>query len=142
MQQVQEVKLRIKGFHDQGREQEEPIEIVTIGQMIQQKDFFCVKYDEVIDEDENGIVQTQKNTLKIKENHVEILRQGTHLVFMPNQTTFNYYTTPFGELEITIHTTCVEKNDYDGGFRINIQYEMEMNQTFISSCNVSVAVEF
>ena len=139
---MQEVKIRIKGLHAQGTAQEEPIEVVTIGQMFEQKDFLCIRYDEVVDEDENGIVETVKNTLKIKDDHVEILKEGTHLVFMPDQTTFNYYSTPVGELEVSIHTTCVEKVDYEGGFHLNLQYEMEMNQTFISYCDVNVSVDF
>jgi uncharacterized beta-barrel protein YwiB (DUF1934 family) len=113
--------------------------------MYEEDGFVCIKYDEITREEENGLVQTEKNLLKIKDTQVEIMKSGpsaNHLVFVPNRTTFTYYSTPVGELEVSIHTSQVEKKDYQSGFLLELQYELEMNQMFISTCNVGIAVEY
>ena len=121
------------------------IEVISIGQMQKRGDALLIRYDEVVDEDDQGIVQTAKNELTIREDQVEIIKEGpnaTHMVFMPGQTTYTYYATPMGELEVGIHSTCVEKTDNASGFLLHLQYELEMNQTFISFCDVNVAIEY
>ena len=104
----------------------------------------CIAYDEVISEEDNGLVQVGKNLLKISSDQVEVIKKGqseSHMVFVPEQTTVTYYSTPAGELEVGIHTDHIEKTDYEKGFNLQMQYELEMNQTFISSCSVNIAVE-
>lgn len=66
---------------------------------------------------------------------------ASHLVFIPDQTTFTYYSTPIGEIEVSIHTNQIEKIELESGFFLKMDYDLEMNQTFISNCNVQVTVE-
>ena len=63
------------------------------------------------------------------------------MVFIPDQTTFTYYSTPIGEIEVSIHTNQIEKIELESGFFLKMDYDLEMNQTFISNCNVQVTVE-
>lgn len=139
----QEVKVTISGT--QGHESpEEKVEVVSIGQMCQKDDVTYITYDEVVNEEENGLVQVVKNMLKINEEQVEVIKKGpteSHMVFVPDQTTFTYYSTPLGELEVSIHTESIEKEKRKNGFGLKIQYGLEMNQTFISRCNVDIRVE-
>lgn len=140
-----EVKIKICGTQRNEMGQEEPVEVVSVGKMCEQEGFLCISYDEVIGEEENGVVQTAKNMLKIKGTQIEVVKKGpaaSHMVFMPDQTTYTYYSTPVGELEVSIHTNEVEKCDTDTGFSLKLQYELEMNQTYVSSCNVNIAVEY
>ncbi len=137
----QEVKIKIRGLHGPG---EDPVEVVSIGQMYEEGGSVCIAYDEVISEEDNGLVQVGKNLLKISSDQVEVIKKGqseSHMVFVPEQTTVTYYSTPAGELEVGIHTDHIEKTDYEKGFNLQMQYELEMNQTFISSCSVNIAVE-
>ena len=122
----------------------EPVEVVSVGQMEIQDGFACITYDEVVSEEENGLVQVVKNTLKISDGQVEVVKKGSaasHLVFIPDQTTFTYYSTPIGEIEVSIHTNQIEKIELESGFFLKMDYDLEMNQTFISNCNVQVTVE-
>lgn len=140
----QEVKIRIQGLQAQGVEQNEPVEVVSVGQMYTKDGFTCVTYDEVVSEEENGLVQVAKNLLKVKDRQVEVVKKGaaaTHMVFIPEQTTVTYYSTPFGELEVGIHTSRIEKIDREDGFSLRMDYELEMNQTFVSSCGLDITVE-
>lgn len=139
----QEVKVTISGTQGQSS-QEEKVEVVSVGQMYEEDGFTCITYDEVVSEEENGLVQVVKNLLKINEDQVEVIKKGpaeSHMVFVPDQTTYTYYSTPVGELEVSIHTQCIEKNPRKKGFELKLRYGLEMNQTFISSCSVDIKVE-
>ena len=139
---AQEVKITIHGLQAQGNG--EPVEVVSVGPMEMQDGFACITYDEVVSEEENGLVQVVKNTLKIGDGQVEVVKKGSaasHLVFIPDQTTFTYYSTPIGEIEVSIHTNQIEKIELESGFFLKMDYDLEMNQTFISNCNVQVTVE-
>lgn len=138
----QEVKITIHGLQAQGNG--EPIDVVSVGKMETQDGFTCITYDEVVSEEENGLVQVVKNMLKISDQQVEVIKKGptaSHMVFIPDQTTFTYYSTPIGELEVSIHTSQIEKIEADNRFFLRLEYDLEMNQTFISSCSVNVTIE-
>ena len=42
---------------------------------------------------------------------------------------------------MSIHTNQIEKIELESGFFLKMDYDLEMNQTFISNCNVQVTVE-
>lgn len=137
-----EVKIKICGEQN---EQGDTVEVVSVGDLYQEDGFLCLAYDEVVDEEENGIVQVVKNEIKISDEQVEVIKKGpsrSHMVFVPDQTTFTYYSTPMGELEVSIFTDEIKKIDYDNGFRLNMNYQLEMNQTFVSNSSVNIAVEY
>ena len=141
---VEEVKIKVRGVQAQGNNREEPLEVVSVGQRYEQDGFTCITYDEVVDEDETGVVSVVKNLLKVRDDQIEVIKKGpgeSHMVFVPGQTTFTYYSTPVGELEVSIHTQRIEKINKGSGFDLKLQYDLEMNQTFISRCNVDIAVE-
>lgn len=137
-----DVKIRIRG--DQGVN-DDSVEVVSMGQMYEKDGFVCLTYEEVVDEEETGVVQVAKNMIRINEEQVEVIKKGpaqSHMVFVPDQTTFTYYSTPLGELEVSIFTDEIERITSDNGFSLNMQYQLEMNQTFISNSSVNIAVEY
>lgn len=137
-----DVKIRIRG--DQGVS-DDSVEVVSMGQMYEKDGFLCLTYEEVVDEEETGVVQVAKNMIRISEEQVEVIKKGpaqSHMVFVPDQTTFTYYSTPLGELEVSIFTDEIERITSDNGFSLNMQYQLEMNQTFISNSCVNIAVEY
>lgn len=142
---TREVKIKINGVQAQSPEENDVIEVVSVGQMYEKDGFVCVTYDEVVEEEENGLVQVVKNLLKIRQDQVEVIKHGStesHMVFVPERTTFTYYSTPLGELEVSVHTQDIVKEDLETGFRLRLQYELEMNQTFISGCSVDIEIEY
>lgn len=141
---AQEVKLRIRGIQQQNASPDDKVEVISVGQMYERDGFTCISYDEVVEENENGVVQTVKNLLKIRDDQVEVVKEGaseSHMVFVPERTTYSYYSTPVGELELSIFTNWIQKINTGTGFRLKMEYDLEMNQTFISKCSVDVAVE-
>lgn len=141
---TKEVKLRIRGIQMQSGDAADNVEVVSVGKMYERDGFVCIAYDEVVKEEENGVVQVAKNLLKIRDDQVEVVKKGpaeSHMIFVPERTTYTYYSTPLGELEISIYTNSLEKVKLPGGFHLRMQYDLELNQTFISKCNVDVVVE-
>lgn len=139
---TQEVKLRVCGI--QGEDPEDNVEVVSIGQMYQEDNYVCLAYDEVVDESDSGVVQVVKNLMKISDNQVEVIKKGpseSHMVFVPDQTTYTYYTTPLGELEVSIFTKEILREERENGFHLVLRYDLEMNSTFISQCSVDIIVE-
>ncbi len=141
---AQEVKLRICGMQIQGGGEEDKVEVVSVGKMYEEDGAVCVSYEEMTDENETGIVHVVRNLLKVHDNQVEVIKRGTsesHMVFVPEQATYTYYSTPIGELEVSIFTKQIEHEQMPNGFRLVLQYDLEMNQMMISQCNVDITVE-
>lgn len=141
---TKEVKLRIRGIQLQNSDAGDKVEVVSVGKMYERDGFVCIAYDEVVKEEENGVVQVAKNLLKIRDDQVEVVKKGpaeSHMVFVPERSTYTYYSTPLGELEIGIFTNWMEKVKLPDGFHLKLQYDLELNQTFISKCNVDIVVE-
>ena len=82
--------------------------------------------------------------LKIHPKQVEIIKKGaaeTHMVFVQDKDTISYYSTPFGEMEVTIHTNRLEQMETQHGFQILLQYTLEINTAHVSDCSVEIRVE-
>lgn len=147
---AQEVKVSIRGFQGvETIENGDAVTVVSVGQLEICDGYTTITYDEVIDEEENGMVQVAKNTIKLQPNdqgcQIDVIKKGpveSHMVFIPEQTTYSYYATPTGELEIGIHTYTICWSQTEGGFELRIDYELEMNQTFISNCSVLIGVDW
>ena len=119
---TKEIKLRVCGIHMQRSDgTQEDIEVVSVGQMCERDGFVCITYDEIVDEEENGVVQTVKNLIKYKEGQLEVVKRGPaecHMVFVPDRTTYTYYSTPMGELEVGLYTKSLEKVMTEKGFHL------------------------
>ena len=142
---TKEIKLRVCGIHMQRSDgTQEDIEVVSVGQMCERDGFVCLTYDEIVDEEENGVVQTVKNLIKYKEGQLEVVKRGpaeSHMVYVPDRTTYTYYSTPVGQLEIGLYTKSLEKVMTQKGFQLRLNYDLEINQTFVSNCNINIYVE-
>lgn len=141
---IQEVKLRVRGMQRTNDESDDDIEVVCLGQMCEQDGFICLSYEDAVEEDGHGNVQFTKNVIKIRDDQIEVIKRGpwdSHLVFVPQQPTYTYYSTPFGELEMSIFTKKILNEKRADGFHFQLKYDLEMDHTFISECNVDIEVE-
>lgn len=92
---TKEVKLRICGMHMHGEDGDrDDVEVISVGQMCERDGFAWITYEEVVEEEENGLVSVVKNLVKYKDDQLEIIKHGpaeSHMVFVPNETTYSYY---------------------------------------------------
>ena len=138
------VKIKISSQHNYGTGELDPIEVISTGELYKDEDGFdCLSYEEVVESDPDGQVKVVNNTLRIGESQVELIKGDSiesHMVFVPNHKTISYYPTPIGELEIGVHTSFAQKTVYNNGFTLELKYDLEMNQTILSTCGLSIAV--
>lgn len=72
-----EIKIKIKGIHESPEGEIEPVEVIALGQMFDKDGFLCITYEEAIDEGDDGVVsRVSGNLLKIRDDQVEIIREG------------------------------------------------------------------
>ncbi len=137
------VKVSISGI--QNNDNEETVEVVSVGEMMQRDDHICVSYEEAADNASGVDCQLVKSMLKVKPDQIEIIKKGaaqTHMVFIEDRDTISYYSTPFGELEVAIHTDRLERRERDNGFQILLEYALEINASHMSNCNVDIRVDY
>ncbi len=140
----QEVKVTIHGMQQYTSEEADDTEVVCLGKMYEKDGFDCIVYEEVDAEGSKGISNTVKNMIKVSDEQVEIIKEGTsssHMVFIRNQMEYSFYSTPFGELEIGVFTKNMNKKDTEQGFLVQLEYNLEMGHSHISTCNVEIEVE-
>ena len=65
---TKEVKLRICGMHMHGEDGDrDDVEVISVGQMCERDGFAWITYEEVVEEEENGLVSVVKNLVKYKD---------------------------------------------------------------------------
>lgn len=137
-----DVKVTIRGIHSDA--DGESIEVVSLGEMIEEDEQLLVQYEEAADDDSGMDCELVKNTLKISPDQVEIIKKGpseTHMIFIEDKDTLSFYSTPFGELEVSIHTDKLERVQTEKGFQILLKYSLDVNAAHMSDCNVDIRVD-
>ena len=138
-----DVKISISGIHSNS--EEETVEVVSMGEMYETDEQICISYVEAADEAVGVDCEIVKSMLKVKPDQIEIIKKGateTHMVFIEDRDTLSYYSTPFGELEVAIHTDRLERRETGKGFQILLEYALEVNAAHMSDCNVDIKVEY
>lgn len=52
-----------------------------------------------------------------------------------------YYTTPFGQFLIGIHTTNIDYREDDLNIEAKINYALEVNENHLSDCEITVNIK-
>ncbi len=103
-----------------------------------------ISYEEGTDAASGMDCDVVKSMLKVCPDQVEIIKKGaaeTHMVFVEDKDTISYYSTPFGEMEVAVHTDKLEHIYTEKGFQILLKYALEINAAHMSDCNVDIRVE-
>lgn len=99
----------------QDMDKDDIIEVVTPGEFYEEQGVFHVAYDET----EISGMEGTKTKLYIAEDKFMIEREGTtatKMEFQKNNDSMSLYNTPYGMLELKIHTKDLKINmDEDGG---------------------------
>lgn len=135
---TRDVLVKISGLQFEN-DQEEPLEITTVGQYFLKNEKHYVLFEEILE----GEKETCKNRIKIDDNQVEITKTGSvnvHMVFEENKKNLTYYHTPFGNLLIGLETRKIELCEEDSQILLNIQYGLDVNYAHVSDCNIEIKV--
>lgn len=104
--------------------QPEEIELITEGEYYKNGNEYIASYEE----SEISGMEGTKTTMKIHEDALSIIRQGTtnsNLLFKKNLNHVSMYSTPYGALEVTIKPSKVVIDIDDAGGKVELAYKME-----------------
>jgi len=139
---TKDVLVSVKGLQYQVSP-DEAMEMIASGEYYFRNDKHYVLYEEIM-EDNDGDNGISKNTLKVSENIVELIKKGgsdVHMVFEKDKKNLTYYNTPFGSLLIGIFTTSIEVKEETDSLQVKLEYDLEINNSFVSSCDINIKVK-
>lgn len=133
-----DIIISINGLHKADNDNEN-IEVIAPGKYYNKEGKHYIVYNEV-SEDTSDV---SKNTIKIADKKVDIIRKGAsnvHMVFEEGKKNISYYNTPFGELLLGLSTNKVDIESLENEMNISIDYSLEVNYEHVSDCIMKVNV--
>lgn len=136
---TKEVLISISGIQMSG-EEEDDIEMVTIGDYYRKNGKHYIIYDEIPE----GETEVIKNTIKVGPDVMDIIKKGsvsTHMTFKKNERNSTCYATTMGDLMIGICTNQVQVEENDDLLRVAVEYSLDINYEHVSECNIMLSVQ-
>ncbi len=134
-----DVIISINGLHNAGNE-EDNVEMIAPGNYYNKNGKHYIIYSEI--SGDNGDIN--KNTIKISNNVIDIIRKGSsnvHMVFEEGKKHTSYYNTPFGNMLIGLSAKHIEVSDKSDEMNINIDYSIEVNYEHLSDCIMNINIK-
>lgn len=116
------------------------IEMITTGDYYRKNGKHYILYDEVL-EGFDGVV---KNTIKIQDDGLDIIKKGVanvHMAFEKNKKNISCYATPFGEMMIGISTNQILIDENEDKLKVKVDYSLDINYEHVSECNITVDIQ-
>ena len=143
---TQDVLITITGLHfmeneDNSNAENEPIEIISPGKYYEKNGKVYVLYEEIME----GFTGSVKNKVKITgDSVVEIIKTGitsAHMIFENGKSNVTYYSTPFGQLHVELHTRNLDVKKAEDQIDIDIDYRMDVNGEPAADCRIVMAIK-
>ena len=134
-----DVTISIRGLHNMSDDKDD-VEMIAKGEYYNRNGKHYIQYNE-LSQDNNTI---SKNTIKIFDNSVEIVRKGvtnSHLTFKNEQKYLSAYATPFGNMLLGIYTSNIDICITTDEINIFIEYSVEINDEHLSNCNMNINIK-
>lgn len=131
-----DVLITIKGLQ-MALDSSDCLEIITNGKYFKKNGKHYVLYEEVVED------QRVSNMIKIHDETVEITKKGlasVQMFFETGKKNTSIYSTPYGQLEVSIYAEQIRVNETENKLELNMQYDLEMNSQHVSDSQVSVTV--
>lgn len=119
------VIISIKGKQNAGKKDNDEIEFMTEGKLVQQNGKYFITYNET---EMTGFEGTT-TTLKVEGDRVTLLRFGANnsqMIFEQGHKYTGHYETPYGAFTIGIMPENVDVDVKGGSGEINVQYALEI----------------
>ena len=121
-------------------EEDNKIELLTLGSFYKKDEKYYVVYDET----EISGMKGTKTTFKISPDKFSLIRMGTtntKMEFEPNIESMSLYNTPYGVIEIEIKTNVLDINVNDNGGDVKINYDMTIGNEKIQSTILKINIK-
>lgn len=143
---TQDVLVTISGLQameneEFSNEENEPIEIISPAKYYNKNGKHYILYDEVM-EGFSGVI---KNKIKITgDSTVEIIKSGltnSHMVFENGKSNVTYYSTPFGQMHMEMHTRNLEVGITEDRIDIDVDYRLDVNGEPAADCRIVMNIK-
>ncbi len=121
-------------------DQKIPVEVITMGNYYYKNGKHYILFDEMA-EDDGGWT---KNTIKIGDNRVDVIKKGEsniHMVFEPDTKNMTCYQTPYGNLMVGINTLGISYSEDDLNINTQIDYALDVNYSHLSDCSIKINIK-
>ena len=136
---TKEVLVTVSGLQSMGGESDE-IQVITPGNYYRKNGKHYIIYDEMIE----GYSNPVKNTIKVGEDVIDVIKHGisnVHMVFEKDKKRVTSYTTPMGEMMIGLSTNNIQVEEREDALNVQVSYSLDINYEHISECSIVVNVQ-
>lgn len=122
-----------------GEDDNHSVEMITRGDYFLKNGNHYILYDEV----QEGVEGVIKNTIKIHQSGMDIIKRGSlsvHMTFEKEKKNLSCYATPIGELMIGIKTNDILIDEEEDRIKIRVNYSLDINYQHVSECNIVLDV--
>lgn len=126
--------------HYEHGEKDEPIRIMTTGQLRQTPSGYMLRYEENMSDDE-GNVHVAPVILTMQPGRVVMNRlgeYGTTLVFVKDTRFEGMYHTPYGDLAMALYTTHLHMKLSPEKGSLRLEYQIDSNGAYAASQHLSL----
>ncbi len=127
-------------FTGSGEDEKDYIDVITPGQYYRRDDRHYLIYDEMLE----GCDTPIHNLIIIAPEKISIRKNGvvaTEMVFRSRQTTNTYYSTPFGNLDLSVTTRRIDVTVKEEQIEADIRYRLTINGEQKNDCFVKLLVQ-
>ncbi len=139
---TKDVILSICGLQFDSLETEapDPVEVITVGEYYKRNNKHYVLFHEIME----GFEGRTKNTVKISDNTLDIIKQGVtnvHMVFEKNKKNITCYNTPYGNLMVGILAKEVNIVEQDENIEVRVEYALDINYEHLADCKIVINIK-
>lgn len=137
---TKDVFISIRGLQNGPQTDEEPLELITVGEYFYKNGKHYLLYEEAVE----GETKTIKSRIKITPERVELTKNGVvtvQMCFEEHKKHTTQYHTPYGSLSMGIDTEKLKIEESENEMNISIRYALEMNEEFVADCKIQIKVK-
>lgn len=135
---TKDVLVSITGAHVMDG-QDGNVEVITAGNYYYKNGRHYVIYDELVE----GIDGAVKNTIKIGNGTVDVIKSGgtrSHMVFEQEKKNVSCYVTPFGQMMVGVNTNSINVAETEHKLVVQVDYTLDINYEEMSKCRLIMDV--
>ncbi len=133
--------ITIRGLQSPKEGEEEVIETVVKGVYTVEDTVHILRYEEVIEENQETIY----NELYMTPKRLEVRKNGavnTVMVLEEHKTNETRYETPYGSLLFTMVADTSEWTVESDAIKVSVPYRLEANAELIANCRITIEAYF
>ena len=127
-------------FTGNGEDEKDYIDVITPGLCYSRGEEIFLFYEEQME----GFEEPVRNRVSLRPGRAVITKKGlvtAEMIFEPGKNTTSWYSTPFGKLDLSVHTSRISLKESPDRIEADIRYELFLNGGQANRCFVKILVQ-